>query len=106
MRWILHFWNRSGQDQKVNFNNVDTYLVDEFGDRYAVIQVDNADPIKDYSEKIQKEVRVVHMFEFPLPMNNARTFKFMLVLNNPIPLISGVEFPQPLFDINLDNYAK
>jgi hypothetical protein len=105
MRWNFQFWNQSTSEQNLSFNYAATYLTDGSGNRYAVIGTDTGvNPNDTFSEKVQAGVRVNHWFEFSTPIDNARLFNVVLTHAHLIPQFGGVEFPTPIFVVNLDEY--
>jgi hypothetical protein len=105
MRWNFQFWNQSTSEQNLSFNYAATYLTDGSGNRYPVIGTDTGvNPNDTFSEKVQAGVRVNHWLEFSTPIDNARLFNVVLTHAHLIPHFGGVEFPTPIFVVNLDEY--
>jgi hypothetical protein len=78
MRWNLELFNRSNRDQAYSFRFEKIYLVDEFGNRYAVLGSSTGAAAggeeNAYRGILQRMVRADYWFEFPAPRNGARQF--------------------------------
>jgi hypothetical protein len=77
MRWHVDFWNQTNQAYNLVIRRDLTYVVDENGQRYAVLADNTGEPVNSYHQEIvQSGVKVARWFEFDLPRNGAQTFTF------------------------------
>lgn len=79
MRWSFSFLNQTAQDQPVSFSPQKTFLEDEYGYRYQVLEAYYDGIQGAYSQgSIQAAVRADCWFEFSLPQNGARNFRIVI----------------------------
>jgi hypothetical protein len=81
MKWNLTFWNQDPQsDISIGFDYSQTFLSDEFGNKYEIVSDSAHTGPKDlFSAKIEPEVRLEHTIIFPSPRDGAKVFKLGLI---------------------------
>ena len=80
MRWYFQFLNRSSEDRRLFLHYGRSYVADEKGNRYEVIEAEAAFDIKEeYWWLVQRSVRLDRWIDFPLPQGQARAFTVGLV---------------------------
>ena len=90
MRWHYSFFNQSDKNSEIFFDLKQTYIADEFGNRYSVLESDQNQRIP-----IERGTKQEYWFEFEGPQNNARKFTVGFVTAAILP----ASFP--VFDVTL-----
>lgn len=99
MRWHFHFFNQTGDAQELRIDYYATYLADDFGNRYPIVEM-QAGPETDrsYRWNVQVGVRVDQWIDFAAPEHGARRFTVGLVNDDSFPRPDfkpfNVELPQ------------
>jgi hypothetical protein len=91
MRWYFQFFNRSDDDVRLGIDYKSTYIANEKGDRFPVVEAENAFDLREqYEWLVQKGVRLDRWIDFPLPQNTAQNFT--------VGLVGGHSYYSPAFD--------
>jgi hypothetical protein len=83
MRWHIAFWNRGNQEVDVFLDYRNSYIVDEFGNKYIITAYSNSTEISgSYQVTIPQGVRLDQYIDFSAIKDDAKTFSFGFVSNN------------------------
>ena len=83
MRWYFQFFNKADKDYELGFNYKDTYIANESGERYGVIEGEDTFDINESDRwTVQQGVRLDRWIDFPAPKPGEKTFTVRLVSHN------------------------